>query len=183
MLSILDLDSSDPDLYTLPMNRDDYIRLHSKINARYEESLKLAFDRIKAKLDAERRKDLESLKRTWTLDNSTPPPEIDVNSPSNAVNNEIRANQADNTHNSRPLRSRNDKIRRAVQLIEGDEVTQPIVMKKLEEEFPEAAKGLAPTLISKVLRWLEDHGALITVSMGSARKPRVYRKTELINRF
>lgn len=162
------------------MDRDEYFRLHDKINARYQESLKSAIEKIEAKLKAERRRDLEGLKRTWMLDNDAPPPEV-------AIEDAVREGDADQVvgfvGEASELRSRNDKIRRAVRLVEGDEVTQPMVMAKLEEVFPDAVAGLDPTLISKVLRWLEDHGALTTLSMGSRGNPRRYRKTQDINRY
>jgi hypothetical protein len=166
------------------MTRDEYLRLYNRINLRHDESLKLAIKRIKTKLAAERRRDLDGLSRMWLLDNNTPPPPVDEDYALQATDAENGETQAYHTNSVlKPFRTRNDKIRRAVRLVEGDEVSQPIVMKKLKAEFPEAAEGLAPTLISKVLRWLEDHGALVTVSMGSPKSPRIYRKTELINRF
>lgn len=160
------------------MNRDDYFRLYNKITAQYAERFQSELTKIKARLQNEQQRDLEGLNRIWSLANGTPPPEIEGNGlenegiqPTGSYGEDIE------------LRSRNDKIRRAVRLLEGDIVTQPLVMQKLKETFPEAVKGLDPTLISKVLRWLEDHKALETVSMGSPKKPRVYRKKEAINRY
>lgn len=160
------------------MDRTEYKRLYNKIDAKFEERLKAALDKVRADLDAERRRDIEGLSRTWCLDNDEPPPHISASTSTHSHSTKAKSKptKGGNKPNSENFHSRNDKIRYAVRLLDGDEVTQPKVMAKFQEMFPREAKGLYGTTISKVLRGMEKDGLLIKVSAATAHNPTTYKK-------
>ena len=160
------------------MDEQEYRRLYSKIEDKIASQLQDEMERIYALMDAERQNYIQSLNRTWAIDNDAPPPNVsDLGKPYN-YSGLIKKEQG-NGHAAAPpdhFETRNDQIRYVIPLISGDEISQPKVMDKLRELFPEEASYIQTPNISKVLRDLEKKGSLVKVRDAHANSPTIYRR-------
>jgi hypothetical protein len=71
--------------------------------------------------------------------------------------------------------SKAQRIKSIVPLMEGDEVSQPLVITKVRELYPDLAY-IDPTIVTKALRELEKDGVLVQVRPRRAKHPAVFRK-------
>jgi hypothetical protein len=166
------------------IDQQEYRRLFGKIEGKIAAKRNAEMERIEAELEAERRSYIESLNRTWALDNDDPPPDTSDLSLAFSTLEPVEAAQGNGSQPSSVpdhFETRNDQIRFVIPLIEGDEISQPKVMDKLRELFPEEASYIQTPNISKVLRGLEKNGALKKVRGAHANNPTIYRRVNGLN--
>jgi len=168
------------------MDSDEYLRLYRRLDANQLARFQAGVEKLKAELAEERRKDVEALNRTWALANDdTPPPDVSALASERVPVTAPQVARNNGSHAPTPaLHTRNHRIRHAARQVEGDVVTQPLVMAKLRELFPEDAKNLDGTVISKNLRKMEDDGELETIAEAArdGSSPRVFRKMQAMSR-
>jgi hypothetical protein len=77
--------------------------------------------------------------------------------------------------------SKMQRIKNIVPFVEGDEVSQPLVMAKVRELCPDLIYT-DPTIVTKALRELEEEGVLVEVQKARAKNPAVFRKVSSLEK-
>ena len=151
------------------MDEREYQRLRRAIDEKFKSGL--------AKLEAERNRRLEVLNEfrslfqdESSLDNPRP-----ISRPALPGNQTGNGSQAGITKREPTQR---EQVKLAVEQVDGDVITQPIVLAKLVEIAPKLAETIHPTNISKILRSLEEDGKLKLVRKAHASQPTVYKRTK-----
>jgi hypothetical protein len=133
------------------------------------------YEQLKRACREDYEKNLEAIERVWAMASKASLAPTNTSSVA-AQTPDVASNLASQNGNGQPL-TQAERIRRVLPLLDG-QITQPIVMAKLEEVDPELAKVVAPPVISKVLKREAEKkdGSLELVKRAKGTHPTVYRK-------
>jgi hypothetical protein len=173
----------------LHMDAKEYKRLYKKIEEKLKGKCK-ELEHLYVMIHVEQHNLVNALNTLWRLENDNKPhpavadldiPVIDFRSKKSQP-----IIQSNGNGNSAPqhegLKNRNDVVRHVVRRFDaGDEVTAQIVMAALGLDYPDVAQEFRgrTTMISKVLRLMEEKGELEKVKEGVGFKPTIYRRAEM----
>lgn len=130
-----------------------------------------------AKLQSDRDRRLKVLNEFRELfpDESSPDNLLPTSSPASPGERTSNGNGTQASFTKQQL-TQKEQVLLAVGQVDGDVITQPIVLAKLAEIAPEVAEKIHPTNISKILKGLQEDGRLKLVRKTHASQPTVYRR-------